>query len=63
MDGLNLEENHLVSDNKCNVVNLYPPPQKIKNKKLQRMTNNVWLTFSVGGTTPQFTITIGQDNW
>jgi hypothetical protein len=34
-------------------------------KKLQGMTNNVGLTFSVGDIIPQFTINIEQDdyNW
>ena len=43
---------HLVSDNNRNTLNLYPP------KKNQGMTNNVGLTFSVGDTIPQFTISI-----
>ena len=34
----------------------------IHPKKLQGMTNNVWLAFSVGDTTPQFAISIEQDN-
>jgi hypothetical protein len=36
--------------------------QVIPNKKLQGMTNNVGLAFSVGDTTSQFTISIEQDN-
>ena len=32
------------------------------SKKLQGMTNNVGLTFSVGDTTSQLTISIEQDN-
>ena len=32
------------------------------SKKLQGMTNNVGLTFSVGDATPRFTISIEQDN-
>ena len=36
-------KNHLVSDNNCNTINLYPPSQK-----LQGMTNNVGLIFGVG---------------
>ena len=39
-------------------LNLQFPPQK----KLQGMTNNVGLTFSVGDTIPRFTISIEQDN-
>jgi hypothetical protein len=34
-------------------------PQEIKS---QTMTNNVGLAFSVGDTTPRFTISIEQDN-
>ena len=34
----------------------------IPHKKLQVMTNNVGLTFSVGDTILRFTISIGQDN-
>ena len=49
-------KDHLVSDNLCNIVNLYPP------KKLQRMTNSVGLAFSVGNTTPRFTISIEKGN-
>ena len=52
------KKNHLVSDSFCNTVNLQSPP----NKKLQGMTNNVGLTFSVGDTIPRFTISIEQDN-
>ena len=46
-------KNCLVSSSnyKCN------PP-----KKLQGMENNVRLTFSVGDTTPRFTISIEQDD-
>ena len=47
---------HLVSDSDCDSINLYPP------KKLQGMTNNVGLTFSVGDAIPQFTISIEQDD-
>ena len=36
---------------------IYNPPTNA-----QGMTNNVGLTFSVGGTTPRFTISIEQDN-
>jgi hypothetical protein len=50
-------ENHLVSDNNYNIVNLYSP------KNLQGMTNNVVFTFSVGDNiTLWFTISIEQDN-
>jgi len=49
-------ENHLVSDNTCNIVNLYPP------KKLQGMTYHLGLTFSVGDTISWFTISLEQDN-
>ena len=34
----------------------------IPSKHLQGMTNNIGLIFSVGDTTPQFTISIEQDN-
>jgi hypothetical protein len=47
-------ENHLVSDNNCNIYDL--------PKDLQGRTNNVGLTFSVGDTIPQITISIEQDN-
>jgi hypothetical protein len=49
-------QNHLVRDSNCIIVNLYPPLQI-----LQGMTNDVGLTFSVGGTTLLFTISIEQD--
>ena len=49
---------HLVSDNKCNPVNLYSPHPK----SIQGMTNNVELTLSVGDTIPGFTVSIEQDN-
>jgi hypothetical protein len=49
--------NHLVSDNDCNTINLLSP------KKLQGMTNNVGLTFSVGDTIPRYTISIEQGNY
>ena len=49
--------NHLGSDGNCNIVNLYCP-----QKNSQEVTNDVGLTFSVGDTTPQFTISIGQEN-
>ena len=49
--------NHLVSDINCNIVNVILP------NKLQRMTNNVGLTFGVGDTIPQFTISIENYNW
>jgi hypothetical protein len=55
MDGWNLDESHLISDSNCNTINLYSP------QKIQGMTNNVWLTFSVGGTIPRFIISIDQD--
>ena len=57
MDDSKLDENQLVSDINCNIVNL--PPPKIF---LQGMTNYVGLTFSVGDTKPCFTISIEQDN-
>ena len=47
----------LVSDSIRNTVNLLSP----KNN-LQGMTNNVGLTFSVGGTILRFTISIEQDD-
>ena len=37
---------------------IYNPPPK----KSQGMTNNLGLTFSVSDTTPQFTISIEQDD-
>ena len=45
-------KNPLVSDSFCNII-IYNPP-----KKVQGMTNIVGLTFSVGDTTPPFTISI-----
>ena len=50
---------HLISDNNCNIVQIYIPPTN-----LQGMTTNIGLTFSVGdtNTTPRFTISIEQDN-
>ena len=47
---------HLVRDSNCNTVNLYSP------QKIQRMTNNIGSTFSVGDTIPWFTSSIEQDN-
>ena len=47
-------ENHMGSNIDYNIVNPYPPPKK----KVQGMTNNVGLKFSVGDTIPQFTISI-----
>ena len=49
-------EIHLISAGNWQTVNLLSP------KDSQGMTNNVGLTFSVGDTTPQFTISIEQDN-
>ena len=49
-------KNHLVSDNNYNTVDLWFP------KKITTLTNNVGLTFSVGGIIQQFTISIDQDN-
>ena len=49
-------EIHLVSDNNCNIGNLY------SQKQLKGMTNNVGLTFGVGDTIPWITIGIEQDN-
>jgi hypothetical protein len=49
-------KNRFVSDSHCNIV-FYNAP-----KKLQGMTNNVGLAFSVGDTTHQSTISIEQDN-
>ena len=43
--------NQLVSDSFCNTQIF-----------LQRMTNNVGLAFSVGDTTPRFTMSIEQDD-
>ena len=48
-------ENHLVSDNICNTINLLPPPN-------QGMSNNVGSTFSVDNTIPRLTISNEQDN-
>jgi hypothetical protein len=48
-------KNHLESDNNCNIVNL-------ELSKIFTTTNNVGLTFSVGDTTQQFTISIKQGN-
>jgi hypothetical protein len=50
-------KHHLASDSNCNTTQFYNHP-----KKLQAMTNNVGLTFSVGDTTLWFTISIGQEN-
>ena len=47
---------HLVSDSNCSTV-IYNTPDK-----LQGMINNIGLTFSVGDTTPRFTISIEQHN-
>jgi hypothetical protein len=44
---------YLVSNSNCK----YNPP-----KKLQGMKNNVRITFSVGDTTPRFTIGIERDD-
>jgi hypothetical protein len=52
-----LMKNHLLSDNNYNTVNLQSP------KFLQRMTNYVGLTFSVGDATPRFTIRIGETKY
>jgi hypothetical protein len=41
---------------KCETWQIYNPP-----KKIQGMTNNVGLTFSVGDTMAGFTISIEQD--
>ena len=49
-------KNHLVNDSNCNIVNLWTPIF------LQGMINSVGLTFSVGVTTLQFTISIEQDH-
>jgi hypothetical protein len=48
-------ENHLVSDNTCNIA-IYIP------KKIQGMTYHLGLTFSVGDTISWFTISLEQDN-
>ena len=56
-------ENYLVSDSNCNAINLQPPNfYFLFNIFLQGMTNNIVLAFSVGDTTPRFTINIEQDN-
>jgi len=55
-DDWELDEICLVSDGNCNYVNLQSP------KKLQGMTINVGLTFGVGDTRPQLTISIEKDN-
>ena len=49
-------KNHLGSDNNCNTINVWSP------KKLQGITNNIGLTFSVGDTIPRYAISIEQDN-
>ena len=49
-------KNHLINDNNCDIVNLKSP------KKLQGMTNNIGLRFSVDDTIPGLTISIEQDN-
>ena len=46
---IKLDENHLVSDSYCNIINL------------QGMTNNVGRTFSVGDAILQATISMEQD--
>ena len=54
-------EIHSVSDSYCSTVNLQLPP-----KKLQGMSNNVGVTFSVGNTTPRFRSTSMEpdnENW
>ena len=48
-------KNHFVSDNNCDILNLLSP------KKFTRNDKHVGLTFSVGDTTLQFTISIEQD--
>ena len=48
---------NLVSDTNCNTVNIYNP-----QKNLQGTTNYVGLTFGVGDTIPQFTISIEQND-
>ena len=48
-------KNHLVSVKNYNTIYLFSP------KKLQRMTNNVGLTFSVGDTTWWFINNIEQE--
>ena len=51
-------KNHLVIDKNCNTVK-----PRIPQNILQEMTKEVGLTInSVGDTTPQFTISIEQDN-
>ena len=49
-------KNHLWNDSDCNIINL-----QSAHKSLQGMINNAGLTFSVGDTTPWFTISIEQD--
>ena len=49
-------KSHVVRDSNCNTVNPFSP------QKLQGMTTNLGLTFSVGDTIPWFTISIEQDN-
>ena len=54
-------EIHSVSDSYCSTINLQLPP-----KKLQGMSNNVGVTFSVGNTTPRFRSTNMEpdnENW
>ena len=50
-------KNGLVSDSNCDTINLQSPPPK-----LQGTSNNVGLAFGVGDTTPQFAVSIEQDN-
>ena len=51
-------KNHLVRDNNCTNVNIQSP-----SFFLQGTTNNIGLTFSVGDTTPRFTIGIGDTKY
>ena len=53
----NWMKNHLVSGSNCNTVNVETP------HKLQGVTNNVGLTFSVGDTILWLTISMEQDNY
>ena len=54
MDDWILDENHLVTDN--------TPKSIIPNFISQGMSNTIKLTFSVGDTTPRFTMSIEQEN-
>ena len=56
MDDWKMDAKHLVSDNICKNI-IYNPL-----KHLERMTNDVGITFGVGDTIPLFTTSTKKDN-